>query len=236
VPYASGKEGSFILMEPADLRSDPLYVKVYTLLKKWIMEGRLQPGERIGETSLAVDLQVSRTPVRDALRRLEQDRLITPVPGPAYEVYRPTLEDLAGLYTARAILEGGVARLAAERQAPEIGEMAAILVAMAQAYDQHAASQLVELDMQFHELLVTAGGNPVLVELHSHLTNRLRLMRIISGDATARRNQILAQHAAIVAALRSGDGAAAEEATRAHIMAVFETARKNFVDASALRA
>lgn len=222
-------------MEPIELRSDPLYVKVYTLLKKWIMEGRLRPGERIGETSLAADLQVSRTPVRDALRRLEQDRLITPVAGSAYEVYRPTLEDLTDLYTARAILEGGVARLATRRGAPEIAEMAAVMVRMQAAYDQNAADVILDMDMEFHELLMSAGGNPVLVELHSHLTNRLRLMRIISGGITARRDQILAQHSAIVAALRSGDGAAAEEATRAHVMAVYEMARATFINDPVLR-
>lgn len=58
-----------LTMDPTHLRSDPLYMKVYTLLKGWILAGRLAPGERIGETALAAELRVSRTPVRDALRR-----------------------------------------------------------------------------------------------------------------------------------------------------------------------
>ncbi|MFZ5815518.1 MAG: GntR family transcriptional regulator, partial [Bacillota bacterium] len=120
-----------------DLRSDPLYIKVYTLLKEWIMEGRLPPGERLRETVLAADLQVSRTPVRDALRRLEQDRLIVTVQGQGtYEVYRPSEADLADLYGARSILEGGAARLAAARRPPEVEQMARVLEEMARSYEE----------------------------------------------------------------------------------------------------
>lgn len=217
-------------MEPANLRSDPLYVKVYSLLKGWIIEGRMAPGERLGETNLAVELQVSRTPVRDALRRLEQDRLIVAIPGPAYEVYRPSMQDLADLYSTRALLEGGAARLAAQRQAPEIEEMARILDQMNQAYDEGSPQVLRDLDARLHELLVQASGNLVIQELHSHLSNRLRHLRAMSGDANTRRTQILSQHAEIVAALRGGDGAEAEEVTRAHILFVYDLARSAFAE------
>lgn len=218
------------MVEPPDLRSDPLYVKVYTLLKEWIMEGRLAPGARLRETVLAADLQVSRTPVRDALRRLEQDRLIEAVPGPAYEVHRPTEKGLADLYGARAILEEGAARLAALRRPPEVEQMERVLAEMAVSYDQEPPGRVLDLDMRFHELLMNAGGNPVLVELHSHLAVRLRHVRAMSGDITVRRHQVLQQHRLMVEALRSGDADAAGEATRSHVMAVYEIARQAFAD------
>lgn len=217
-------------MDSPDLRSDPLYLKVYGLLKGWILSGRLAPGERIGETALATELRVSRTPVRDALRRLEQDRLIVPVQGAAYEVYLPTIKDVDDLYIARAFLEGGAARLAARRGSAEpVEQMTLILEQMRQAYGTQSSEVLLDLDTQFHECMIAASGNPVLVELHSHLSTRLRQLRSMSGDLTARQQQVLEQHAAIVEAIRLGDDAAAEESTRAHIMAVHAAAREGFV-------
>lgn len=218
------------LMDPPYLRSDPLYLKVYTLLKEWIVVGRLPPGERLRETVLAAELQVSRTPVRDALRRLEQDRLIVAVPGSAYEVPRPTEQALADLFLARAILEEGAARIAALRRPGEVEQMASVLAEMTHSYEQKPSGRVVDLDMQFHELLMEASGNPVLVELHSHLATRLRHVRVLSGDVTVRRHRVLEQHRQIVEALRSGDAEAAGKATRSHVMAIYEMARQAFAE------
>lgn len=213
------------------LQNDPLYLKVYSLLKDWIISGRLPPGERVRETALAADLGVSRTPVRDALRRLEQDRLIVSVSGPAYEVYRPTIQDLTDLYAARAILEGGAAAAAAGRQpTPEVALMTEVLQQMRQAYATGETRSVLELDMQFHELLLAAAGNPVLIELHDHLSTRLRQVRSLSGDIAARQTSVLEQHMSIIEAVRSGSGTAAEEATRAHIMSVYMGAREAFLE------
>lgn len=217
--------------QPPVLQNDPLYLKVYSLLKEWIICGKLLPGERVRETSLALELGVSRTPVRDALRRLEQDRLIAAVPGPAYEVYRPTLQDLTDLFAARAILEGGAAAAAAVRQpAREISTLTEVLDQMRHAYAGRETRKVLELDMEFHELLLTAAGNPVLVELHNHLSTRLRQVRSLSGDIAGRQSRVLEQHAAIIEAIRSGSGPAAEEATRVHIMSVYQGAREAFLE------
>lgn len=228
------EEGCAGVVHPPDLRSDPLYVKVYTLLKDWIIEGRLQPGERIKETVLASDLNVSRTPVRDALRRLEQDRLIVAVQGSCYEVYEPTAKDLADLYEVRATLEGGAARLAAGRPPTEVRAsveaMAAVLEEMRAAYGQQPPQVLVNLDTRFHEILVAASGNPVLVELHSHLSTRLRHVRSMSGDLTVRQQQVLEQHASIIETLVRSDASAAESATRSHILSVYIAAQQAFVE------
>lgn len=219
----------FISQDPSDLRSDPLYVKVYTLLKGWILEGRLSPGERIKETALAAELRVSRTPVRDALRRLEQDRLIVAEPGSVYVVYRPTPLDLDDLYMARALLEGGAARLAAQRSpAKALQQMTLILEQMADAYDRSPLTHVRELDAQFHEWLIAASGNAVLVELASHLSTRLRHIRTLSGDIAVRQQLVLDQHKAIVDALRQGDPDEAEEATRTHVLAIHRAVRTAF--------
>ena len=219
------------MRDPLDLRSDPLYIKVYDLLKDWILQGRLQPGTPLKETQLAFELNVSRTPVRDALRRLELDRLIVAAQGPTYEVYLPTEKDLHDLYSARAILEGGAARLAAERgDQSAFDAMDEILVQMRQAYQGPDPRLIVDLDTRFHELMLSASGNPVLVELHSHLSTRLRHARSLSGDITGRQTRVLEQHAAIIAALRSGNGDDAETATRTHILSVFQAARDAFRD------
>lgn len=212
-----------------DLRNDPLYLKAHALLKSWILNGRLRPGDRLRETTLAAELQVSRTPIRDALRRLEQDRLVISLPGAAYEVYRPTLQDVDALFAARAVLESGAARLAAIRCPEEVDEMGDILARMAGAYEQWPQPEVLELDMRFHELLVAASGNSVLVELHSHLNTRLRHIRGLSGDISMRQQLVLEQHAAILQALQHRDSAAAEKATHDHIISILTVSRNSFV-------
>ncbi|HYF93297.1 MAG TPA: GntR family transcriptional regulator [Symbiobacteriaceae bacterium] len=221
---------------PAILHSDPLYVKVYSLLRDWIIEGRFHPGERMKETALAAELGVSRTPVRDALRRLEKDHLIVSVPGPAYEVYSPTEQDLADLFGARAVLEGGAAHAAAERHSgAAIHDMAIVLEQMREAYPRRRIKLLLELDTRFHDLMVAASGNTVLVELHNHLSTRLRHIRSLGGDIIERQVQVLEQHTAIIEALRSGSGIAAEEAVRVHIFSVYRASREAFLERSGPR-
>jgi len=155
------------------------------------------------------------------------------VPGPAYKVYSPTEQDLADLFGARAVLEGGAASFAAERHPVEaIQAMSDVLEQMREAYPQKRISLLLELDTQFHDLMVAASGNAVLVELHNHLGTRLRHVRSLGGDITERQTQVLEQHAAIIEALRQGSGPAAEEAVRFHIFSVYRAAREAFLERS----
>lgn len=224
-------KGGFVLpLDLPDLRNDPLYLKAYELLKGWILVGRLGPGMRLRETTLATELGISRTPVRDALRRLEQDRLIVAVPGSAYEVYLPTIKDVDDLYMARAFLEGGAARQAARLGSVEPAkQMTLIIEQMRQAYGTQPTEVLLDLDTQFHDCLMAASGNSVLMELHSHLTTRLCQLRGMSGDVSVRQQLVLEQHTAIVEAIRLGDDTAAEELTRTHILAVHAAARDSFL-------
>jgi DNA-binding GntR family transcriptional regulator len=221
-------------MITGELRSDPLYVKVYELLKRLIVEGQFSPGHRLRETALAEELQVSRTPVRDALHRLEQDRLIVPS-GTAYEVYRPTLCDIDYLYGARRVLEAGAAAPAARIAPDQLEAMGAVVRRMEQAYQAGATAEVIDLDTQFHELLLAASGNPVLVELHSHLAVRLRQIRGLSRDVRMRGQQVLQQHSAILIRLGEGDAPGAEAATRLHIEAVHQAARANFMSTDSER-
>ncbi|MFZ5815519.1 MAG: GntR family transcriptional regulator, partial [Bacillota bacterium] len=136
-------------------------------------------------------------------------------------------------YGARSILEGGAARLAAARRPPEVEQMARVLEEMARSYEEDPPGRVLDLDMRFHELLMMAAGNPVLLELHNHLTVRLRHLRSMSGDITVRRHQVLEQHRTMVEALRKGDPEEAERATRGHILAVYELARQAFAERAA---
>lgn len=220
---------AFISLDPSELRSDPLYVKVYALLKGWIIEGRIAPGERIKETALAAELRVSRTPVRDALRRLEQDRLIVAAPGAAYEVCSPTVADLDQLYAVRAMLEGGAARLAAQRSPAEaICQMESIVTQMADAYGRSPEALIRELDAQFHETVIQASGNAVLVELADHLSIRLRHIRALVVDVSVRQQLVLEQHSAIVAAIAKGDPDLAEAMARTHVLSIHSAIRESF--------
>lgn len=127
-----------------------------------IVSGRWQPGERIVERRIAVELQVSQTPVREALRELEALRLIESAPNKGVRVRALTAADLEEIYPVRAGLERIAAELAAERLAKDVSALVPEVAALAAADRRGDAEAQVRHTVAFHRELVKASGNGVL--------------------------------------------------------------------------
>lgn len=206
------------LIEQVLHKSEPLHEKAYQLLRNLILSGKLTPDEPFGETSLAAELGVSRTPVRDALRRLQQDRLITLLPNGAYEVRMPTVKELAEVYDCRSYLESMAARLAANhRTETDLVAMRSLLEQMRQSYDKGDEPSIRSLDALFHEAIVAACDNSVLLEIVVGLRTRLAQVRNVVPNPRVNAVTVLEQHQRIVDAIAAGDGEAAESVMREHI-------------------
>ena len=188
----------------------------YERLKAALARGELAPGARLFEPELAGLLGVSRTPVREALMRLAQEGLIELLPGRGARVRVLSPDEVAEVYEVRAALEAEAARLAATRHAPD--DLAALAAAQAEleALPSGDVGAQTAADARFHALLVAAAKNRELERLFHQLDAKLALARRFSTDEN-QSPKTLAEHRAILEALKAHDPEAAARAARAHI-------------------
>lgn len=164
-------------------RSKPLYEQTYTALRSAILVGEIRAGERLIETQLAEKLKVSRTPIREALRRLQQESLLTTDPDGGIYVVRLSLNDAIRLYECRVALEqvavAGACKYATEPQLQTI-ETALLQEEEITSTEMQKinSTQLLDLNCNFHRQIAIASDNPWLLPLLDQVTNQITLLRI----------------------------------------------------------
>lgn len=204
--------------------------QIYDVLLEAIVEQRFRPGERLVLDDLALQLNVSRTPVRDALSRLATQGLVRPKGRRGYCVATLTEEGLMQLFDVRLMCETYAAENGVPSATPAVLERLASLAAQcAQLRGSPKPSDRVAaalLDKEFHRLIVGLQGNPSLAEIYDHLSSHLHGVRLgLDTLAVAeRRAKDQDEHQAIITALRQGDATAAKEAVRSHIINVRDNA------------
>ncbi len=203
----------------------------YTLILEAIEGGIYRPGDRLVEADLAERFGVSRTPVREALQRLETQSMLAR-DGRSLIVASLDHNQLAELYVVRAELEGLAARLAAKHATKEEVRVLADMVTEDRAYLGDPAA-LSRANRRFHKQIHLASHNRYLVQQLGLVHRSMALLATTSLAAEGRGETALAEHAAIVDAIAAGNGDAAQEALRAHISKAFETRLK--LDAGAAR-
>ncbi|MFN3292678.1 MAG: GntR family transcriptional regulator [Gemmobacter sp.] len=190
---------------------------LYRRLLDEIRTGALLPGARLRETDLAARLGASRTPVREAIRQLEADGLVTHLPRQGATLRRMDPPEVIELYEMRSVLEGTAARLAARAvTAVELAELGALNDALAAAPPGQPAQ---DLNRQFHRALLDAARNRFLVKTMGALHKTLLILGPTTLTDAARATDAVAEHRQVLAALAAGDAAAAEAAMRAHVTA-----------------
>ncbi len=185
-------------------------------LRSDIQDGRYGPGVRVTELEVAERLGVSRTPVREALRRLESEGLLVSLPWRGMIVAELDRAQVLELYAMREVLEGTAARFAAQHaDEAEIDLLRDLLAREAEAGDDGASAAQINRDL--HELIQTAAHNRYLLSTLSSLRNALALLKGTTFAVAGRPAEGLAEHHAIVEAIARRDGNAAEAAARDHI-------------------
>ncbi|SCF26060.1 GntR family transcriptional regulator [Micromonospora mirobrigensis] len=198
---------------------------VYESIKGLVMTHSLPPDERVNIDALARDLDVSPTPVREALARLESDGLVRKRALSGYTT-TPLLTraELDDLFDMRLLLEGEAAARAAAHASSADRQRIATEAAATEGVDagveyrRHAT--FTALDAQFHDLVATAAGSPLLRDSITRLHSHLHLHRLYFPAATAA--QTHAEHQRVAAAIVAGEPAAATAAMRAHLTAARE--------------
>lgn len=204
---------------PVDLDSyKPLREIVFESLREAIINGVLRPGERLLEVQLAEELQVSRTPVREAIRKLELEGLVIMVPRKGAYVADISLKDVTNIFEIRAALEGLAAALAAERiNDEEIEEMERVLVRKAACIEVNDLSSLLEKDTEFHELIYKASRNERLMQIISNLREQINRFRVISLASPGRGREALEEHKKICEAIVERNSELAQALAQEHI-------------------
>lgn len=187
----------------------------YRRLLDEIRSGALAPGARLRETELADRLGISRTPVREAIRQLEADGLVAHLPRQGATIRSLDHAEVVELYEMRAVLEGTAARLAA-RAASDI-ELAELTALNTELADAPAGPQAKELNRQFHRMMLESARNRFLLKSMNALQKTLLILGPTTLADPSRAVSAVAEHAAVISALKARDGAAAEAAMRAHV-------------------
>ncbi|MDU8909775.1 GntR family transcriptional regulator [Aestuariicoccus sp. MJ-SS9] len=188
----------------------------YDALLGAIREGQFAPGDRLREEDVGERLNLSRTPVREALRRLEADGIVEHRPRLGAVIRRLSHAEVVELYEMRVVLERTAAELAAKHgTGAEFDALEDLNREIAQ--ERQNPARAAAINQTFHRGLYLAGRNRFLLEAARALNNSLLLLGPTTFTDDARIDTVVAQHEAIIDALRSGDSAAAGTAAETHL-------------------
>ena len=198
-------------------RSSKLAAPVYERLKADIFEFRLMPGTRFSENEVARRARVSRTPVREALFRLEREGYLEVHPKSGWSVRALDFEALDHLYDVRVVIEcAAVQRLCAGNPRAALAGLEKVwLVAPRNRLSDGA--RVARLDEEFHTTLVAAAGNPELARIHHTITERIRIVRRLDFTHPERVVYTYLEHGQILRAILARRSARAVELLRSHI-------------------
>lgn len=196
----------------------PLRELVFETMREAIINGQLRPGERMMEIQLAEEMGVSRTPVREAIRKLELEGLVVMIPRKGAYVAGLSLKDIADVFEIRRALEGLAAELAADRITDqELENLERYLVKISEEIECGDLNKVVEIDTDFHTLLYQASRNSKLTQIINNLREQIQRFRTTSLSLPGRMRVALDEHRKIVEAISSRDGELARKIAQEHI-------------------
>ncbi len=212
----------------------PLREIVFETLRDAIINQVLEPGERLMEIQMADEMGVSRTPVREAIRKLELEGLVIMVPRKGAYVAGISVKDIHEVFEVRTSLEGLAASLAAQRITPEeLDEMERNLFLEAGELAENNLRSIVEIDTSFHDLLYKAAKNQKLFQMVNNLQEQLQRFRSASLARPGRSKTALEEHRKILEALALGDSKLAQKLAMEHIESA-ETAMMASIESQGL--
>ena len=194
--------------------------QIFEQLERDILTGKYPRGELLSELRLSVELGVSRTPIREAVRRLEQENILKET-GRGMVVVGISREDMMDMYEIRLHIEGLAARRAAgsisDEQLKEMGEILDLQGFYIEKQERDSAEQIRDMDSRFHQLLYESSGSRVFYETLCALHKKIMKYRSASVSKHSRAILSLEEHRAIYLALKAHDGDGAEKAALQHL-------------------
>ncbi|MDR3541977.1 MAG: GntR family transcriptional regulator [Desulfosporosinus sp.] len=200
---------------------------VFSILRDAILDKKLAPGQRLVERNIAEQLGVSRTPVREAIRKLELERLVTHIPRKGVVVSGFTKADIIEILLIRASLEALICSIAATKIKPKEVERLELLVK--EISDEHGRGNFKksnQLNDKFHEIVYRAAESPRLYNLFNMLREYITKFTQVAYSKPGRPEEVWTEHNEIIEALRNHDSTLAEVAAKRHV----ENSSKAFLE------
>jgi DNA-binding GntR family transcriptional regulator len=197
--------------------------KAYSMLKKMMLEMTFSPKEPLSESKLALMAGMSRTPVREALKRLKNEHIVISSDKRGYFLNIPTAKEIKDLYEVRAILEGAAARLAARYLDPaRLDDFEKDFLSFRDESNgpHQTGKDFVKLGREFHFFIIENTMNQKLKELIESIYDQIALSRIYSYGQ--RREEIIDEHLRIIRALRDKDEEKSQKVMEEHIQNLFQ--------------
>ncbi len=192
---------------------------VFATLRTAILDGRFKPGERMVEREIAEKLGISRTPVREAIRKLELERLVTHIPRKGVIVAGFSTADVLEILAIRTALEGLICSMAATKiRVKDLERLDVIIAQIREENSRGNAKKVNQLHDKFHEIIYRAAESPRLYELLNNLREYINKFAHAAYTKPGRTEEALLEHAQIVAALRKRESHSAEAAAKEHVV------------------
>ena len=196
----------------------PLRDVVFNTLRQAILTGELKPGERLMEIHLANKLGVSRTPIREAIRKLELEGLVTMIPRRGAEVAQITEKSMSDVLEVRRAVDALCVELACERITDrELEALKEACKGFEEAVNSGDVKKIAQADVAFHDIIVRATGNQRLVQLVNTLSEQMYRYRFEYIKDVSQHQSLVEEHSVIYESLLKKDKQTASEAAKLHI-------------------
>ena len=187
-------------------------------MKESIVRGEIAAGTKLAETRLAQKLGVSRTPLREAINRLEQDGFVEIIPRRGAYVKKHSLQGILENLELREVLEGLAVRLASRHATPEmIRKMKACFQRFSERNVEGSISSYAHQNIRFHNLIIQASQNQKLIAIIRNLFDQMDMVRLHTIVLPGRARKSLSEHSAIIRYIEKGQAQKAEKNLRVHI-------------------
>jgi DNA-binding GntR family transcriptional regulator len=207
----------------------PLKLAVLSRLKDAILDGTLKPGTLLSENKLASQLQVSRTPVREALGVLETEQLVTKLPGRKLIVSEPpAIEDMIEIYDIRLILESEALRRITPERSDIIERLENCVARSQKGVDTGDVELLMQMNAEFHSTLISALNNRRLKQFIDSIYDQISRFRLYSLSDEEWAAQGVKEHAELVQLLKTGKQDQAAEVMRRHLETALDLLKDKF--------
>lgn len=192
--------------------------QVYHILKNDICDRYYKPGQWLQEKELAARLNVSRSPVREALRELASDGLVTEIPNKGVFVRRFSPKDISDIFDMRVMLENycishSPARLTAELT----DELLRFIPALKAAHDEYHLEEYIDIDTDLHRFIIRLGGNAIVENSYNGISSMIQPFRIYSLTDVQRFDDSVVEHTNMIRSIADGDVEKAAQANRQHL-------------------
>lgn len=220
------------MLNPDIINHRPLREIVYEELKMQILKGEITPGTRMMEVEMAEEMGVSRTPIREAIRKLEKEGLVTIEPRRGAYASKISTKDMIEILEVRQNMEGLAAYFAAQRMQDEDKEKLQVLAQEYEAaVEARDTAEMIKIDTKFHHTIVEGCDNKILMQIMEQLQELVLRFRYLYYDNFKRGEKMPAEHAAIYKAIIKGDEQAAREAAFMHIERLKEMIQEDNIKA-----